>query len=72
MTDFGPLIADPKSVLLRAAAQFGIFATFIGAVALNVSCLVAFTANEAASIAIIGGADGSTATTLQDFPHFLK
>lgn len=55
MTDFGPLIANPKSFLLGAAAQFGIFATFIGAVALG------FNNNEAASIAIIGGADGPTA-----------
>ncbi|MFB0971627.1 MAG: sodium ion-translocating decarboxylase subunit beta [Neofamilia sp.] len=64
MTDFGPLIANPKSILLGAAAQFGIFATFIGAVLLNSSGLVAFTANEAASIAIIGGADGPTALYL--------
>lgn len=58
MTDFGPLIANPKSVLLGAAAQFGIFATFIGATILK------FPANEAASIAIIGGADGPTALYL--------
>ena len=64
MTDFGPLIANPKSVLLGAAAQFGIFATFIGAIALNASGLVAFTAKEAASIGIIGGADGPTALYL--------
>lgn len=55
MTDFGPLIANPQSFLLGAAAQFGIFGTFIGAVALG------FTNQEAASIAIIGGADGPTA-----------
>ncbi len=55
MTDFGPLIANPKSFLLGAAAQFGIFATYIGAV------LLGFTDQEAASIAIIGGADGPTA-----------
>ena len=55
MTDFGPLIANPKSFLLGAAAQFGIFGTFIGAIALG------FTNQEAASIAIIGGADGPTA-----------
>lgn len=61
MTDFGPLIANPKSVLLGAAAQFGIFATFIGAILLNDTGLVAFTAKEAASIGIIGGADGPTA-----------
>lgn len=58
MTDFGPLIANPKSVLLGAAAQFGIFATFIGAV------LLKFPGNQAASIAIIGGADGPTALYL--------
>ncbi len=55
MTDFGPLIANPKSFLLGAAAQFGIFATFIGAL------LFGFTFQEAGSIAIIGGADGPTA-----------
>ena len=55
MTDFGPLIANPSSFLLGAAAQFGIFGTFIGAIALG------FTNQEAASIAIIGGADGPTA-----------
>lgn len=55
MTDFAPLIANPKSFLLGAAAQAGIFITFIGAVALG------FTNEEAASIAIIGGADGPTA-----------
>lgn len=58
MTDFGPLIANPKSMLLGAAAQFGIFTTFIGAVLLN------FTGKQAASIAIIGGADGPTALYL--------
>lgn len=64
MTDFGPLIANPKSVLLGAAAQFGIFATFLGAILLNSSGIVAFTAKEAASIGIIGGADGPTALYL--------
>jgi len=58
MTDFGPLIANPKSILLGAAAQFGIFATFIGAI------LLGFPGAEAASIAIIGGADGPTALYL--------
>ncbi len=58
MTDFGPLIANPKSLLLGAAAQFGIFATFIGATAMG------FTPAESASIAIIGGADGPTAIYL--------
>lgn len=55
MTDFGPLIANPKSFLLGAAAQFGIFIAFIGALALG------FTPAEAGSIGIIGGADGPTA-----------
>ncbi|RKD33871.1 sodium ion-translocating decarboxylase subunit beta [Thermohalobacter berrensis] len=57
-TDFGPLIANPKSLLLGAAAQFGIFFTFIGAI------LLGFTGPEAASIGIIGGADGPTALFL--------
>lgn len=55
MTDFGPLIANPKSFLLGAAAQAGIFVTFIGAMALG------FTPEEAGGIGIIGGADGPTA-----------
>lgn len=55
MTDFGPLIANPKSFILGAAAQIGIFITLIGAIALG------FAPNEAGSIAIIGGADGPTA-----------
>jgi len=58
MTDFGPLIANPSSILLGAAAQLGIFITFIGAV------LLGFTGPEAASIGIIGGADGPTALYL--------
>ncbi len=58
MTDFGPLIANPKSFLLGAAAQIGIFITFIGAFALG------FAPNEAGSIGIIGGADGPTAIYL--------
>lgn len=57
-TDFGPLIANPKSLLLGAAAQLGIFVTFFGAIALG------FTGPEAASIGIIGGADGPTALLL--------
>ena len=57
-TDFGPLIANPRSILLGAAAQFGIFFTFIGAI------LLGFTGPEAASIGIIGGADGPTALYL--------
>lgn len=58
MTDFGPLLANPKSLLLGAAAQLGIFATYLGAIALG------FAPNEAASIGIIGGADGPTAIFL--------
>ncbi len=57
-TDFGPLIANPRSLLLGAAAQLGIFTTFIGAI------LLGFTGPEAASIGIIGGADGPTALYL--------
>ncbi|MCH5207440.1 MAG: sodium ion-translocating decarboxylase subunit beta [Oscillospiraceae bacterium] len=64
MTDFGPLIANPKSFLLGAAAQGGIFFTFIGACLLNVTGIADFTLKEAASIAIIGGADGPTAIYL--------
>ena len=66
-TDFGPLIANPKSMLLGAAAQVGIFATLIGAIALG------FTGPEAASIGIIGGADGPTAilTTTKLAPDLL-
>lgn len=73
MTDFGPLIANPKSILLGAAAQFGIFATFIGAIVLNATGLVSFTGQEAASIGIIGGADGPTALYLTSklAPHLL-
>lgn len=55
MTDFGPLLANPRSLLLGAAAQFGIFMTFLGALFLG------FTPDQAASIGIIGGADGPTA-----------
>ena len=58
MTDFGPLIANPKSFLLGAAAQLGIFLTFIGAIALG------FSPAEAGSIGIIGGADGPTSIYL--------
>jgi len=67
MTDFGPLIANPKSLLLGAGAQLGIFITFIGAI------LLGFNAQEAGSIAIIGGADGPTAilTTTRMAKHIL-
>lgn len=67
MTDFGPLIANPKSLLLGAAAQVGIFAAFFGAI------LLGFSPQEAASIGIIGGADGPTAiyTTTKLANHLL-
>lgn len=67
MTDFSPLIANPKSLLLGAAAQFGIFFTFIGAL------LLGFTGQEGSAIAIIGGADGPTAIFLTSMlaPHLL-
>lgn len=67
MTDFGPLIANPISLLLGSAAQFGIYVAFIVAVKLG------FTGPESAAIAIIGGADGPTAifTTSQLAPHLL-
>ncbi|WPC06528.1 sodium ion-translocating decarboxylase subunit beta [Pseudomonas sp. MBLB4123] len=62
MTDFGPMLANPKTLLLGAAAQFGIFATLIGALALTALGIpgMEFSLKEAASIAIIGGADGPT------------
>lgn len=67
MTDFGPLIANPKSLLLGAAAQLGIFITYIGAT------LLGFTPEQAGSIGIIGGADGPTAlfTTARLAEHLL-
>ncbi len=67
MTDFGPLIANPKTLLLGAAAQLGIFTTVLGAL------LLGFTGQEAASIGIIGGADGPTAIFLTSklAPHLL-
>ncbi len=67
MTDFGPLIANPKSLLLGAAAQFGIFVTFLGAL------LMGYTPMEAGSIGIIGGADGPTSIYLASrlAPHLL-
>lgn len=67
MTDFGPLLANPKSLLLGAAAQLGVFLAFFGAV------LLGFTGTEAASIGIIGGADGPTAIYLctKLAPHLL-
>ena len=67
MTDFGPLISNPKSLLLGAAAQMGVFLAFFGAVCLG------FSGNQAASIGIIGGADGPTAIflTTRLAPHLL-
>ena len=67
MTDFGPLLSNPKSLLLGAAAQLGVFIAFFGAV------LLGFTGPEAASIGIIGGADGPTAIFLTSrlAPHLL-
>ncbi|WP_299809041.1 sodium ion-translocating decarboxylase subunit beta [uncultured Shewanella sp.] len=64
LTDFGALIANPKMLLLGAAAQFGIFATLIGAIALNWVPGFEFSMKDAAAIAIIGGADGPTAIFL--------
>ena len=62
MTDFGPMLANPRTLLLGAAAQFGIFGTLLGALALTAWGVPGFdfTLREAASIAIIGGADGPT------------
>ena len=82
MTDFGPLLSNPKSLLLGAAAQMGVFVAFFGAVALNAlnglfglvpDLVIGFTGPEAASIGIIGGADGPTAIflTSQLAPHLL-
>ena len=64
MTDFGPMIANPKTILLGGAAQLGIFATLIGALALNAVPGINFSLRDAASIGIIGGADGPTAIFL--------
>ncbi|EHH5638531.1 sodium ion-translocating decarboxylase subunit beta [Salmonella enterica] len=64
MTDFGPLLANPRTLLLGAAAQFGIFATVLGALTLNYFGLISFTLPQAAAIGIIGGADGPTAIYL--------
>ena len=61
MTDFGPLLANPKTLFLGAAAQFGIFATVLGAVGLTALGLMDFSIADAAAIGIIGGADGPTA-----------
>ena len=64
LTDFGPLIARPSTIFLGAAAQFGIFASLIGALAMNFIPGIEFSLQDAAAIAIIGGADGPTAIFL--------
>ena len=61
MTDFGPLLANPKTLILGAAAQFGIFATVLGALLLDQFGIISFTLKQAAATGIIGGADGPTA-----------
>ena len=61
MTDFGPLLANPKTLFLGAAAQFGIFATLLGALGLSSLGILEFNLKQAAAIGIIGGADGPTA-----------
>lgn len=61
MTDFGPLLANPRTLFLGAAAQFGIFATLLGALGLTSLGVMDFSLREAAAIGIIGGADGPTA-----------
>ena len=61
LTDFGPLLANPRTLFLGAAAQFGIFATLLGALGLTAMGVMDFSIKEAAAIGIIGGADGPTA-----------
>ena len=73
LTDFGPLLANPKTLFLGAAAQFGIFATLLGALAMSALGVFDFSLAEASSIGIIGGADGPTAIYVagQLAPHLL-
>ena len=73
MTDFGPLLANPRTLFLGAAAQFGIFATVLGAVGLSSIGVMDFNIQEAAAIGIIGGADGPTAIYVTSLlaPHLL-
>ena len=73
MTDFGPLLANPKTLFLGAAAQFGIFATVLGAVGLTTIGVMDFSIQDAAAIGIIGGADGPTAIYVASLlsPHLL-
>lgn len=73
MTDFGPLLANPRTLFLGAAAQFGIFTTLFGAVLLSHFGIVEFTIQEAAAIGIIGGADGPTSIYVASLmaPHLM-
>ncbi len=73
LTDFGPLLANPRTLFLGAAAQFGIFATLLGALGLTELGVMDFSVREAAAIGIIGGADGPTAIYVagQLAPHLL-
>jgi len=73
LTDFGPLLANPRTLFLGAAAQFGIFATLLGALGLTAMGVMDFSVREAAAIGIIGGADGPTAIYVagQLAPHLL-
>ncbi len=73
MTDFGPLLANPKTMLLGAAAQFGIFGTVLGAALLDWFGVLEFTILEAAAVGIIGGADGPTSIYVASIlaPHLL-
>lgn len=73
LTDFGPLLANPRTLFLGAAAQFGIFATLLGALGLSSLGVMDFSLREAAAIGIIGGADGPTAiyVSSQLAPHLL-
>jgi len=73
LTDFGPLLANPRTLLLGAAAQFGIFATLLGALGLTTLGLMDFDVREASAIGIIGGADGPTAIYVAGklAPHLL-
>src|SRR5690625_6427495 len=74
MTDFGSLLANPKTLILGAAAQVGIFATVLGAMLLSSFGIVEFNLAEAAAIGIIGGADGPTAIYVASLlaPHDRK
>ncbi|MDE0052982.1 MAG: sodium ion-translocating decarboxylase subunit beta [Gammaproteobacteria bacterium] len=73
LTDFGPLLANPRTLVLGAAAQFGIFGTLLGAVGLTQLGVMDFTLREAAAISIIGGADGPTAIYVAEqlAPHLM-